>query len=55
MKKIVETGFGKCPYGNWFLGNVFWDWSILIKSVFGKCHSGKRIRGMTKPFRYPVT
>ncbi len=37
MKKIVKTQFGKCPFGNWFSGNVFWDSPILIKSILREC------------------
>ncbi len=35
-KKIVKNWFRKCPFGNWFLGNVFQDSSILVKNILGK-------------------
>ncbi len=35
-KKIEKNWFGECTFVNWFLGNVFQDSSVSIKSIFGK-------------------
>ncbi len=33
------------PFGNWFLGNVFQDLSVSLKSIFRKCPFGTLIPG----------
>ncbi len=39
-EKSHENLFGKCPCSNWYLGNVFRDLSISIKSI---CRFSRRI------------
>ncbi len=39
-KKSCEKRFGKCPFGNLFLGNVFQDLSVSVKNIFRKCPFG---------------
>ncbi len=36
-KKNYVKQFGKCPFDNWFLGNVCQNLSVSVKSIFGKC------------------